>query len=233
MNIAEKTLQLKQDFDDVYEAGKKSQYDFFWDNYQDYGKRGDYSHAFTSMYWNNDTILPKYDIIVNGSADRMFMNVQGPYRSPLDLVDLFEKQGRKMDFSKCTRFYYTFYWAYIKRLGVIDMTASTTNDYVFETPYLQTIEKLIVNENTPFSSRSFHSSALANINEIEGKFGKNMTFAQCPLTKASITNVVNALSSTTSGLTCTFKKTAKESAFTASEWSTLIATKPNWTFSLA
>ncbi|MBE7020467.1 MAG: hypothetical protein E7411_03415 [Ruminococcaceae bacterium] len=232
MDIAEKTLQLKQDFDDVYEAGKKSQYDFFWDNYQDYGNRGDYSHAFTSEYWNNDTLLPKYDIIVNGSADRMFMNVQGAKRRPLDLVDLLEKQGRKLDFKGCTRFYYAFYWAYIKRLGTIDMTSSTTNDFVFETPILQTIEKLIVNENTPFASRSFHATSLTNINEIEGHFGKNMTFAQCPLTKASITNVVNALSDTTSGLTCTFNKTAKESAFATEEWAALIATKPNWSFSL-
>jgi hypothetical protein len=52
------------------------------------------------------------------------------------------------------------------------------------------------------------------------------------LNKASITSVINALSTTTSGLTITFSKTAKEAAFTADEWAALIATRKNWTISL-
>jgi hypothetical protein len=150
-----------------------------------------------------------------------------------DLVTLLDNLNITMSFTGCTRFYYTFYYASITRIGTIDCSSSTVMDYAFETPSLQTIEKLIVSESTPFTSRTFHATSLTSINEIEGHFGKNMTFSQCPLTKASITNVVNALSSTTSGLTCTFKKTAKESAFTTDEWNTLIATKSNWTFSLA
>ena len=63
MNIAEKVLQLKQDFDDVYvagkaagggsgdydqgyEDGKQAEYDTFWDNFQDYGNRRSYRNAF-------------------------------------------------------------------------------------------------------------------------------------------------------------------------------------------
>jgi hypothetical protein len=52
------------------------------------------------------------------------------------------------------------------------------------------------------------------------------------LSKASIESIINALSSTTSGLTVTISKTAKEAAFTSAEWSALIATKSNWTISL-
>jgi hypothetical protein len=52
------------------------------------------------------------------------------------------------------------------------------------------------------------------------------------LSKASIESIINALSSTTSGLTVTISKTAKEAVFTTEEWATLIATKPNWTISL-
>ena len=37
MNITEKVLRQKQDFDDVYEAGKKAEYDAFWDAFQDNG----------------------------------------------------------------------------------------------------------------------------------------------------------------------------------------------------
>lgn len=52
------------------------------------------------------------------------------------------------------------------------------------------------------------------------------------LNKTSITSIINALSSTTSGLTVTISKAAKEAAFTDEEWAVLEATKPNWTISL-
>lgn len=52
------------------------------------------------------------------------------------------------------------------------------------------------------------------------------------LNKASITSVINALSTTTSGLSVTFSQTAVNNAFTSDEWSALIATKQNWTISL-
>ena len=44
MDIAEKVLRAKTDLDDVYEAGKKAEYDAFWDEYQDYGNR-------TGCFW--------------------------------------------------------------------------------------------------------------------------------------------------------------------------------------
>jgi hypothetical protein len=56
------------------------------------------------------------------------------------------------------------------------------------------------------------------------------------LSKASITSVVNALSSTTSGLSVTFSKTAVNNAFsggsTGAEWTALANTKSNWTINL-
>lgn len=228
MSISEKLTTIADNQEKVYEAGKKSQYDEFWDSYQKNGTKVDHTCAFA--YWDRTTFKPKYDIHCT-CADRMFFGFSNP-SDIVDLVDVLEKQGKTMDFTGCTRFYYAFYWAYIQRLGTIDLSASKTNEFAFETPYIQTIEKIIVSEETVFVSRTFHDASLKNINAIEGKIGSNIWFSQCPLTKASITNVVNALSNTTSGLTCTFNKTAKESAFTNSEWSALIETKKNWTFSL-
>ncbi len=73
MDIAQKTLQLKNDFDEVYEAGKKSQYDEFWDNYQSHGERKDYNYAFQSTCWTDETYNPKYPIIAN-SITNMFVS---------------------------------------------------------------------------------------------------------------------------------------------------------------
>ena len=53
------------------------------------------------------------------------------------------------------------------------------------------------------------------------------------LNKASITSIINALSPNTTGLTVTLSKTAVNNAFATEEWNALIATKKNWTISLA
>lgn len=55
------------------------------------------------------------------------------------------------------------------------------------------------------------------------------------LSKASITSIIEHLSTTTSGLTVTLSKTAVENAFgstESTEWTTLISSKSNWTISL-
>ena len=61
MNISEKILQLKQDFDDVYEAGKKDQYNEFWDSYQQNGNRVDYIYGFYRL--SCEYLHPKYKVI--------------------------------------------------------------------------------------------------------------------------------------------------------------------------
>ena len=45
----------------VYDAGKKSQYDEFWDSYQENGTCTNYNYAFYGRGWTNKTFNPKYD----------------------------------------------------------------------------------------------------------------------------------------------------------------------------
>ena len=92
------------------------------------------------------------------------------------------------------------------------------------------------------------SSAFAGCNELEnltmeGELTLTMSVPSPVLTKASITSVVNVLSTTASGKTLTLSKTAVNKAFetsegandgsTSSEWLTLRATKSNWTVTLS
>lgn len=63
-----KPIEFANKIDEVYDAGKNAEYDTFWDNFQDYGNRTDYDHAFFSKYWNDNTFKPKYSIkLTNGS----------------------------------------------------------------------------------------------------------------------------------------------------------------------
>jgi hypothetical protein len=70
----------------------------------------------------------------------------------------------------------------------------------------------------------------------EGTIGCDFNMSIAPiLSKASITNIIEHLSTTTSGLSVTLSKAAVETAFgstTSAEWTSLIATKSNWTISL-
>ena len=69
--------------------------------------------------------------------------------------------------------------------------------------------------------------------DITGTIANSLGIAESPLTKASIESIIGALSGTVTGKTLTVNAAAKQAAFTDSEWSALIGTKPNWTFSLA
>ena len=114
--------------------------------------------------------------------------------------------------------------------SVVSSVAPFRNCY-----YLVTIRDLILNVDISVASNCFtNNNYLENIKfSGTGKIKTAINFQHSPLTKESIQSVVNALSSTTSGLTCTFKKTAKEAAFTTDEWTALTATKSNWEFVLS
>lgn len=63
MSLETKLLTIADNEQRVYEAGKKAQYDEFWDSIQQNGKRTNYQSAF--MRWEGKEILPQYPIKTN------------------------------------------------------------------------------------------------------------------------------------------------------------------------
>lgn len=55
---------------EVYEKGVQSEYDRFWDDFQNYGKRTFYSSAFAGQGWTAETLKPKYPIVTNAATNR-------------------------------------------------------------------------------------------------------------------------------------------------------------------
>lgn len=189
----------QEGYDSGYEAGKKSEYDRFWDAYQDYGKRVNYAQIFYNNGWNKDTFNPKYDIICEGNCYGIFT-----------------------------------YSAIVDTIKNIDVTKATDVGSLFNAcTQLEIVRNLIVSENVPITAWFNNCSKLKNltITGAIGKNGLNLKWSTL-LTKESIISVINALSSTTSGLSCTLSQVAVNNAFTDAEWSALIATKTNWTISL-
>lgn len=216
-----------------YEAGREAEYDAFWDVYQQNGNRTNYENAFSGSGWNVDNFNPKYDMKPTVGSSIFYRFDYDRYGSrTLDLVERFNECGVELDFSNVTGLSYGFQNARISHIGVVDATSCSTLTGAFINCYwLAKIDKLVVKDSLTFSNTFNNCDALKEI-IIEGVIGESISFYVSPLTKESIISVINALSSTTSGKTATFKKSAKEAAFIADEWAELIATKTNWTFSL-
>ena len=225
--------------------GKQAEYDAFWDAYQDNGERTDYTGAFQGRGWNDKTFAPKYNIIVEDSGHNMFNGCK-----ITDLKTILDERGLTLDTSKATGLSGVFGLDsgvdyVLIRLPEISAVSSPSLNYSFQRRCgLVSIDKLILSNELAhtFTSTFLMASALTNLT-IEGTIGQTgFNVSYSPLNKASLTSIINALSTTTTGLTVTLRLAAVNDAFetsagaadgsTSDEWTALIATKPNWTINL-
>lgn len=190
MSIAEKLTQIAENEQKVYEAGKKAEYDAFWDTYQANGSRTQYDTAFGGEGWTNETFKPKYDIKPT-RATYMFRvaKIAG------DLVEICESLGISLDFSECVHMQELFSNApNITRVGVIDIRKATNVSNMFAWSNAKTIDKIIVTETTPMNYFPGAMPELENIT-IEGTIGQNNFNVQysTKLTHDSLMSIINAL----------------------------------------
>ncbi len=233
MTIAEKITRAKTDYDEVFGAGKQAEYDRFWDSNQKNGNRGTYSGGFAGSGWNEETLNPKYVIKPTGQHGQFlfyFCNYGAKnldFRTIKDKVDLSSTTSANSMFSNA--------WVDYIEVDFSNITQMVSCFDEGHSPGHKTHISIKVSEKTTsgLSSAFQYCNALTDLIFEEGSvIAVSINLQYSPLNKESITSVVNALSATSSGQTATFKKTAKEAAFTADEWAELIADKTNWTFSL-
>lgn len=234
--------------------GRQSAYDEFWDDFQQNGNRKYYIACFGTG-WSANTFKPKYPIKPE-NAGYMFFNNMGQQlvipdfvefadnlaaeqgKTPETHPDMFDEEGhyKLLDFSECTYAMYALAALHSNHFGTLDFSKSTNTSYLFYSHTVAsgvtTIDEFISSEVTGYSSTSFQQATYLTDITMSGVVAKSINFGTCPLNKASIESVVSVLSDTVTGQTATFKKTAKEAAFTEQEWNTLIAAKPNWTITL-
>lgn len=222
MNIADKLKKIAENEPKVYEAGyniglakgKTDENNFFWDRYQHYGSRNSYSYAFLGTGWNDFTYNPQYKIYTEPKADRAR---------------------------------YMFAWSGIVDTKVpIEINSGITSSgshFVEECIFLgckllTTIRELYINDYKATYTRWFdRCESLTNIT-IKGEI-KNNGFDihwSTKLTADSLKSIINALSTTTTGLTITLPTTAQsnyEKVYGSGTWATLTATRSNWTIAYA
>ena len=184
--------------------GIQTEYDRFWDSFQDYGNRQNYSYGFAGYGWTNDTFKPKYslsDAIIN---DHLYM----------------------FNNSRISEIDYDLNVSY--NPSVSYLFAGNIN--------LKKVKSVMLHASATGGDSCFRGSiALEDVtfkNAIPCAFDFHWS---TKLSKATILNIFEHLSSTVTGQTLTLSKTAVTNAFgstTATEWTNLVATKTNWTISL-
>lgn len=193
MSIAEQVLQLKSDFDAVYNAGKQAEYDAFWNAYQQNGNRTDYTYSFAGVAWNKDTFYPKHNLTMRNCHSAFnYCKFSGSLKERL------EQLGITMTFPNAQPITSLFNNAAgITELGVIDFsTVQHTNPTgVFQyMKALHTIEKLILPPTIAYYDSWFRGdTALENLT-IEGVITNNISFSDCTkLTRESLMSIIDAL----------------------------------------
>ena len=242
MTVADKITRAKADIDAVHEAGKRAEYDAFWDKFQRNGARTEYFGAFD--YFSRDAFYPKYNISPKGGSGGAYMfrvfpdsSSSWPPADDFDLVARLNECGVTVDTSQSTALTQTFYYSCVSTIPALDLRAITSalGETFSYCTRLHTIEKLILSDS---GTQSFGNTCFGNCTNLqsitfEGVIGNNINFQWSTLlSMASIQSIVGALSTTASGKTLTLSKTAVNNAFTTDEWNALAGTRSNWTISL-
>lgn len=182
--------QMASSVDEVYEAGKKAEYDAFWDEYQLNGARTVYSGCFSGPAWKKTNFKPKYDIRPS-DAINMFWNCWVTE----DLVELLSNLGVTLDFSNCKTVATAFAYCGLTRVGELDFRNATGGSSVFIGAYkLETIDKIILSEKTHISAWFNTVTTLKNIT-FEGVIaGNGLNLQWSPnLTYETLRSIINCL----------------------------------------
>lgn len=226
------------DFTEYYEVGKQAEYDRFWDSFQQNGNRANYRFAFAGPCWaTKEILIPKYPIKIvdTTTTSRRCMNMFAYFNSggakPFDMTEL----CAKIDFSEASSIQNLFTNAYAENITV-DASKAINCSAAFglgDGGNLNNITLTVSDACTTFTNAFANTRTLTNLTITEGsQIAVSIDLKSCPLTKASIDSVYNALSGTATGKTVSFNKAAVNAAYTADAWNALVDQKSNWTFTL-
>ena len=222
-------------WDDGTQNGIKSEYDRFWDAYQENGNRRYYTQAFGGP-WTAEIFRPKYDLAATGAS------AYGMFRACLlqgSLKQILTNAGVSLTFDRCSNIGSLFQEANnLTEIGELDFSTVTHKSCtaLFSScPVLKTIEKIILPVGqTTFSTWFYKCKALENV-VFEGTISaNNLDVSATKLTRDSLMSIINCLadySGTSTKGTVTFGAALKDAdgndKLTTADIA--IATQKGWT----
>lgn len=188
MDIAEKTLRLKADFDDVFEAGRKKECDAFWDEALKSGES--WIYRFAGYCWTDKTFKPTQDLITSGNSNNIFNN-----SLITDLTAILNKCGVILDMSQAISASGVFAYSRVTRAPFLDCRNCTTINNIFgnATEVIE-IEGIAINENCNIHSAFISCKKLEKL-IMSGTIGQNGfdIHWSTKLTHDSLMSIINAL----------------------------------------
>ncbi len=151
--------------DRVYEKGKSDEHYNFWNVYQSNGKiiSTGYTYAFYGHQWTDENYKPLYDIKVGSACNGIFLNSR--ITNTKVMIDISNSNIK---------------------VNTANMFENATK--LSEIPLLKLKDDGSNNLNKNFNG----CTALTTIN-FEGKIGRNVSFADCPLSVESLKNIIEHL----------------------------------------
>lgn len=206
MSMIENAATITENVPKVYEAGQKSEYDRFWDNYQQNGTRRNYAYAFAGQAWASEILNPKYPIRFNDSnantrhaCGMFFWHGRGLSDYVLDLSTL------DIDFSGCKSLYQTFANARVDNITIDGSNLLSMNSTFSASDggnTITTINLKVTETCTDFLNAFNSCTKLTNLTFTDDSvIAGNISLAQSNLLSAgSVNSIINALKDFT-GLT--------------------------------
>ena len=203
MNLEQKAKLAAENMPKVYdsaynkglekgiEQGKQTEYDRFWDAYQDNGNRTSYSYAFCSYGWDKETFKPKYPI-TPGNYCFYQMNLSQDGNLAVDFANV------TLDGSLATTATYMFANSCCKNI-TIDLSNCHSLLYTFMLSgggYMDNVSLKVSEKLTTPTNTFANNWTLQNLRFIEGSVIACNGFDfhwSTKLTKESIISVFNAL----------------------------------------
>lgn len=249
MSVAEKLTAIAENVPKVYEAGKKAEYDAFWDTFQQNGERKAYQFAFGSCF-TPELFKPKYAIV----PKRAYKD-DTPESNMFSLTNR-EGGDNKIDLTNFPIDLSHLYDTYTGNVGTVFSNANIENVFV-DLTNVQKVSTLFNYNNSSREPQNIRLRITESLTSIHNMFyymgdvpGKPLTISFTEdsilvtslglnqakyVTTECIRNIFNVASDTVTGQTLTFKTEAITNAFgsvDSAEWKALVASKPNWTISL-
>lgn len=199
MSIAEKLTTIAENQPLVFAAGKQTEYDRFWDAYQENGNKTNYYYTFAGKGWNDDIFNPKYPIMISGSTTAglgVFFECAGISRVPV-AIEVASGVSIQAMFSACSK--------------------------------LHTITLIKLGGNNNITSNSFNGLYVLENITFDGSIEKSVTFPQSSkLTDASVQNIIDHLADLTGKTAQTLTFHADVGAKLTDEQKAIVTAK-NWT----
>lgn len=213
--------------ENLFDNGRQAEYNEFWDKYQNFGGRDDYSMAFGGVGWNNKTFRPKYDII--GYNFSNIFNGCGI----TNLKECLNSCGIIFDTTAATVASNVFSNSSITDVpSIYDVASSTTLNWFYSAANVKNVEKYVFKKDgsQAWGNTFQFANSLQNI-VFEGAIGKNGFNIQWSkfLSKDSILSILNCLQDKTGDTSAEWKiiiGATNKAKLTESELN--IARNKNW-----